>query len=158
MWVLRLGKKGILFNKAKELNRIFIFWDGYDADLSKFKTNNDFTELVKKYPSNNSAVAIRNRSSQLRYFYQEMKVGDYVILPRENGIYTLVQISGEYEYNASCCSYLHSRKMKIIIECIPSLLFTQEIKYSLGAFRTLFHAKHEDALKKIISKNFKIDF
>ena len=67
--------------------------------------------------------------------------------------YTLAQIVGEYEYDPNNENGLwHSRKIKVLKREIPRDIFSQKIQYSLGAYRTIFHAKYEDEILGIINK------
>ena len=154
MWVLRAGKKAKYYDDFKEYGRIFICWNGYEADLSTFSEHNQFLELASRAKENTSIVAIRNRGSQLEYFTNEMNIGDLILIPSyRSKYYTLVKVIGPYEFSAIKDYFPHSRRVKFLITGIDRNIFSQRIQYSLGAYRTLFHAKEEEYILSMIKKN-----
>ena len=146
MWVVRAGKKAIYYRKYITDSRIYIPWDGYEIDLSAFNTYGEFKELVlKEKGDDNSRTSISNWTTQLFSFAREMRIGDKILIPSEfSRSYCLATISGEYVFEKKDKEKLyHSRSINIIEQGIPRDIFEQNIIYSLGAYRTVFHVKYE---------------
>ena len=155
LWVLRPGKNAVYFEDFVKNNRAYICWEGYDKDLSRLSSHNDYTELAAIEPENTNTVAKRNRASQLEYFCKDMKTGDRILLPKGHSrSFALVEVVGPYEYQATEGFFPHSRRIKILVPEISSAIFSQNERYSLGAFRTLFHAKDEELLIQKIEKKY----
>lgn len=154
MWVCRPGKNSIHIDYFLSNSKIYLAWDGFHEDLGKIETVEDFKELVirEKHPDNSTSLS--NWYSQLMYFVRDMRKKDYVLIPHKRSRqYTLGQITGDYEYiNGKQEMFCHARKIKIITEKIPREVFDQKTQYSLGAFRTIFHAKNEENILKTITE------
>lgn len=157
MWVLRAGKNGMYADEILKNKRVYICWDGYDADLSKFASHAEFITLAEKEEENDTKVALRNRSSQLEYFCKSMKIGDYILIPKaRSATFILVKVISDYEYIPNEMGFCHTRRVEVVVPEISSSIFPQTIKYSLGAFRNLFHVKYEDEVCKLLKENYNI--
>ena len=150
LWVCRSGQKGCYFSKYIEEQRIYLPWDGYRFDLSKYDSLEDFRPVVSKEKQTDNRTSVSNWSGQLFAFVKQMQIGDYVMIPSANSqSYVLAKISGDYEYHASD-SLCHSRSIEIIREDISRSVFSQSIQYSLGAYRTVFQPRYEEEIVRII--------
>ncbi len=155
MWVLRAGKNSKYFNDFITHGRIYMCWDGYDADLSAFSEHKQFFELVSHEPDNTKLFGIINRCSQLECFANGINIGDLVLVPSYHSkYYALGKVIGAYEYGATKNFFPHSRKVEFLLMDINRDIFDRRIQYSLGAYRTLFHTKHEDFILAMIKKNY----
>ena len=158
MWVLRAGKNGIYVDRFLAEKRIYICWDGYDTDLSKLKSHDDFVIVGLNEEHNTTKVALINRISQLEYFCDKMEIGDYVLLPKSRSAsFALVKVTGNYEYQCNHQFYCHSRTIEIVLPDINGNIFPQDIKYSLGAYRNLFHAKRESEIVMLLNEHYGIN-
>ena len=155
MWVLRAGKDAKYYDEFKKYSRIYMCWDGYDVNLSSFNEHIQFIELASRVPENKTAVAIRNRGSQLEYFTNDMNIGDLILVPSYHSkFFALLKVIGPYEYKATIDFFPHSRKVDFLLTDIDKSIFNQRMQYSLGAYRTLFHAKDEEYILNMIKKNY----
>ena len=111
-------------------------------------------ELVIEEKGRVSRTSISNWAGQLYTFCQEMKIGDYVLIPSNSSHqFTFARIAGDYEYNPQNKEGLwHSRDIGIIVDYIPSSIFSKSVRYSLGAYRTIFKAKDEEEILTEINK------
>lgn len=151
IWVCRAGKNACYLEMFLENNRIYLPWEGYKADLSKFDSVVDFRALVIKEKNIDNQTSVSNWSGQLRSFVNEMQINDLVLLPDVHSRkYHLVKIVNDYEYLGDKINFSHSRKIKVLVKDIPRNIFPQSIQYSLGAYRTLFKVKREDDILKMI--------
>ena len=153
LWVVRAGKGAKYYKKFIEAQRIYLPWDGYNRDLSDRKSLVSFREVVQAEKGTDNRTTISNWSAQLYAFVDEMQIGDLVLIPSERSrSYALAEITGGYTYSngAECLS--HYRAIRILKNDIPRKIFSQSVVYSLGAFRTIFKARYEDEIMKVIEK------
>ena len=154
MWVIRAGQHSLHYDKYIENSKVYIPWEGYKIDLSEIKTRSDFRAVVEKEKGTDNRTSVSNWAGQLYTFAQEIEKGDYVLIPSKGShTYCLARIAGDYYFDKSEKDKLyHSRDIEIVETDIPRDIFSQSVIYSLGAFRTIFKAKHEDEIMKTISK------
>ena len=152
MWLCRAGKNAEYISRFLSESRIYLPWDGYAIDMSCVQSRNDFRTIVVNEKNPTSSVTVSNWSGQLFSFCREMRIGEHVLIPhRKSKSYVLSVINGNYEYIPSCNDcLLHSRKISIVEEQIPGDIFSQSIRYSLGAYRTLFKVRDEKEVLSII--------
>ena len=150
MWVCRAGSNALYLNYFLDNLRIALPWEGYRIDLSELRTRDEFKQVVSMEKGEISSVSISNWGAQLYSLCCEMKIGDLVLIPgKQSHEYSLAIVVGEYMYLEKE-QFCHVRDIKIINEHIPSSIFTQTIRYSLGAVRTLFKVKHESEILEIL--------
>jgi predicted Mrr-cat superfamily restriction endonuclease len=154
MWVIRAGQNALHYDKYIQNSKVYIPWDGYNMDLSGIKTRADFRTVVEKEKGTDNRTSVSNWAGQLYTFTQEMETGDFVLIPSKGShTYCLAKISGEYRFNKNDKDKLyHCRDIDILEMDIPRDIFSQSVIYSLGAFRTIFKAKHEDEIMNTINK------
>jgi restriction system protein len=154
IWVIRAGIESIYLPKFMNSGRIFLPWEGYKINFNGLETREDFKQLVIKEKGNQSRTTIANWAGMLFSFTKEMNVGDEVLVPaRHSQTYCLANIIGEYEFNISDEDGLyHSRRIEVNTSDIPRNIFSQQVIYSLGAFRTIFRVKYEDEIVASITK------
>lgn len=151
MWVCRPGQKGIYLEKFMLDKRVYLSWQGFNIDLSKASTREDFRRIVIEERNPESRTTISNWAGQLYSFCHDMQIGDMVLIPhRSSKKYALAKIVGDYEYRSQE-ELVHSRKIEIIRNNIPREIFNQSTQYSLGAFRTLFKVRDEEVVMDAIS-------
>ena len=151
MWLCRTGKKNEYYAVMAEYQLVFLPWKGYNLDLSTLDGRSAFRELVKSEMHVDNPASITNWSGQLYSFFHELQIGDLLLLPEKAGLYSLVRITGDYKYCEKGIAGLHHcRRIEFIVRRIPRDIFPQYIKYSLQAYRTLFHVKNEEEVKETI--------
>lgn len=143
IWVCRAGKKSVFYDYFLESSRIYIPWDGFKKALTLFANREEMKALVIDEKGNVARTSVSNWAGQLYSFCREMRIEDYVLIPYQNSKkFTLAKISGDYTFDAKGKNKLwHSRCIEIIYEGIPADIFDQSIRYSLGAYRTIFKAR-----------------
>ena len=154
MWVVRAGQNSVYYEKFLDNSKVYIPWDGYRLNLSNLTARPEYRIVVEEEKGPVSRTSVSNWAGQLFTFVHEFKVGDTILIPSKGSrAYCIGKISGDYEYNESEPDGLfHSRKIKLLMKGIPRDIFSQEIIYSLGAYRTIFKAKHEEEIIRIIKK------
>ncbi len=153
MWVIRAGQSACYYDIYLENSKVYIPWDGYKMDLSKVKSRSDFRIIVEKEKETDNRTSVSNWAGQLYTFTKEIKIGDYILIPSKGShSYCLAMTTGDYCFDLNEKKGLyHSRKIKIIYKGIPREIFSQSVIYSLGAFRTIFKANHEEEIMSTIN-------
>lgn len=154
MWVIRAGQNALYYDKYIKNLRIYIPWDGYKMDLSEVKNRTDYRTIVEKEKGSSNRTSVSNWAGQLYSFIHEINCGDYVLIPSRNSrTFCLAKITGGYFFDENEKDKLyHSRTIEILESVIPKEIFSQSVIYSLGAFRTIFKAHHEDEIMKTINE------
>ena len=113
-----------------------------------------FTPAPAEKLSRSSILPIRN--SAVPPIPVFLHVSYWIPIPACNlpcHTYCLAIIAGDYCFDKNEKDKLyHHRNIEILEKDIPKTAFSQQVIYSLGAFRTIFKAKHEDEILKIINK------
>ena len=154
MWVIRAGQNALYYDKYIQNSKVYIPWDGYKIDLSGIKTRADFRTVVESEKGTNNRTSISNWAGQLYAFTQEIENGDLILIPSKGShTFCLAIIKGNYHFDENERDKLyHCRDIEILKTDIPKSVFSQSVIYSLGAFRTIFKAKHEDEIMKTINE------
>lgn len=143
MWLCRPGDKAQYYEKFIQEKRIYLAWEGYNVDLRKLEDKEHYRKLVSEEKDVDNRTTISNWSGQLINFSTDMKVGDYVVIPNNRErIYTLAKISGAYEFVENSMLH-HCRRIEIVKTNISRDIFSQQVLYCLGAYRTVFKIKLE---------------
>ena len=79
---------------------------------------------------------------------------DYILIPHKGSrSYTFGKLVGDYTFCDSNNDALwHSRSFEILLNDIPREAFSQSMRYSLGAYRTIFKVKDEEELLTAINR------
>lgn len=154
MWVIRAGQNALYYDKYIQNSKVYIPWDGYRLDLSEIKSRLDFRTVVENEKGTDNRTSVFNWAGQLYTFTQEIDKGDLVLIPSKGShTYCLEKITGYYCFDINEKDKLyHCHNIEILERNIPRDIFPQSVIYSLGAFRTIFKAKHEDEIMKTINK------
>lgn len=153
MWVCRAGKLAQYYDEYLNNSIISLPWDGFEKDLSGYRSLSEFRDLVKEEKGDVHRTSISNWASQIYSFCIEMKIGDYVLIPSKHSkTYVLAKIDSDYFFVEQQTKLRHVRKIKILKTDIPKERFPQNVQYSLGAFRTLFKPKSERVILETIEK------
>lgn len=154
IWVCRSGKNSIYLDYYLDTSKIYLAWDGFKSDLKRYNEIDDYKFLVIQEKGEASRTSVSNWAGQLNTFCYVMKAGDYVLIPHVgSGAYTLARITGDYEYNdANDKGLWHSRKIEILKIGVPRELFSKQIQYSLGAYRTIFKVKAEEEVLNVFKE------
>lgn len=154
IWVCRAGMNSIYFDTFLRTHKIYLPWDGFKVDLKQFTNREQLKELVRNEKGDVTRTSISNWSIQLYILSQEMRIGDYVLIPHKGSrFYTLGKVTSDYIFCDSDENRLwHSRNIEILETNIPREIFSQSMKYSLGAYRTIFKVRDEEELLTTITR------
>lgn len=159
MWFCRAGKQSEYYDYYMSCQKIFFPSTEYNVNLKNLEWI-EYRDVVSQEIHTYNRTTISNLACQLKYFVEDMKKDDYVLIPQgsKNGehLYTLAVITGGYNYNKDAKLH-HSHSIRVVLTDISKNVFPQEIQYSLGTYRTIFHLKKEEKIKSILNKNFKIE-
>lgn len=147
IWVCRTGKSSSLLDYYLETSKIYLPWLGFHFDLSKFDSMEALRSVVAQEMKTDNRTSISNWAGQLRSFCIDMQKGDYVLLPHKNcRAYTCGRITGDYCFSGiNEKDLFHSRSIEIIGDFQKDSL-SQQMQYTLRAYRTIFRVKNEDVI------------
>lgn len=147
IWVCRTGLNGQYEKLFFEKRRICLTRPGFDFDLSKCDKNTILNRIVELNPKVTQQTVV-NIWSQMNIFVSKMKSNDIVIIPRKSSPFISVSIiRGEYCFIKNNPFPLnHTREIDLLATDIITTSFPQDIRYSLGAFRTIFGIRQETRL------------
>ena len=154
IWVCRAGMNSIHLDTFLKTHKVYLTWDGFKVDLKQFKNREQLKNLVRIEKGDVSRTSISNWSGQLYTFSQEMQVGDYILIPHKGSrYYTFGKVTGDYSFCDSDENGLwHSKNIEILETDIPREVFSQSMRYSLGAYRTIFKVRDEKELLTTITR------
>ncbi len=154
IWVCRAGMKSIFLDTFLNTKKVYLPWDGFKVNLKLYPDREKMKNLVREEKGDVARTSISNWSGQLYSFCWEMNLGDYVLIPhRGSRNYTFAKIISDYSFCDSNENGLwHSREIIILQTGIPREVFSQSMRYSLGAYRTIFKVKDEDELLATIAE------
>lgn len=151
LWLIRAGSRGEHEQKFLDEGRVFVAWDGLDADLGALPDREGLiSELEVRFPDE-KAKALMNWSSQIWPFANGMQSGDWVVMPSklQSGLY-FGELSGDYHYEAAGPNpYFHWRSINWFSGLIPRSVFPQDLLYSFGAFMTICRVQRNDAEARV---------
>jgi restriction system protein len=152
MWLIRAGRNATYYDAILDSQKVYLPWEGYYFDFNALKTKEEYRLAVGTEKNTDNRTSVATWVGQILDFVQKMQIGDYVLIPSKGShTYVLAVITGNYEYNADRCDCLqHSHTIKILIKDFPREKFSQQIQYSLGAFRTVFRVKYENEILQAI--------
>lgn len=153
IWVCRTGLNGQHEKTFFENECICFTREDYNFDLAKCEKEEIINHIIKLNPDA-ARTTISNTWSQIDIFANKMSVGDIVIIPKKNSFDISVAIvESKYLFDKDKDFPLnHSRKIKVLAKNIATTSFPQDIRYSLGAFRTVFGIRQEDRLIEELKK------
>lgn len=154
IWVCRAGMNSIYLDAFLSTKKVYLPWDGFKVDLKQYTDREQLKILVRQEKGDVARTSISNWSGQLYTFCWEMKEEDYVLIPHKGSrSYTFGKLVGDYTFCDSNNDGLwHSRSFEILMNDIPREVFSQSMRYSLGAYRTIFKVKDEEELLTAINR------
>lgn len=151
IWVCRTGLSGQYADDFLKDNKIYLTRDNLRFDLGKANKSYIINSLYNNAPAA-ARQTINNIWSQIDIFANRMSTGDIVIIPKKSS--TLVSvgiINSNYIFSEGATfPFMHSRGIKVLSKDIDTSDFPQNIKYSLGAFRTIFSIRQEDEIRELL--------
>jgi len=145
IWVCRTGLNGQYEKTFIENSCICLTREGFDFDLSKCEKSDVVNRITEINPEA-ARQTISNTWSQINIFTAKMDIGDIVIIPKKKSQYiSVARVQGRYIYDGDKQFPLnHSRDIEFIAQNIDTTSFSQDIRYSMGAFRTVFGIRQEE--------------
>lgn len=151
IWLVRAGSHGEHEQKFIQDKRVYVTWDSFDVDLSKYKDKPALLkEMLEFYPED-KPKAVSNWTSQIWPFAHAMKKGDLVVLPlKSQRAIQIGEITGDYHFEPKGPDpYFHWRPVKWIAEGIPRANFGKDLLNTFGAFMTICRVQSNNAEARI---------
>lgn len=142
VWVCRTGKEGQFQDVYSEKSSIFLTRDGFDFNLSE-KDKECIIERLNQLIPGAAKQTISNSWSQVDIFVNQMEIGDLVLIPhKKSSLIDVAKIVGDYTYtDGAPFPLVHQRSILFLGKSIDTRELPQSVKYSMGAFRSLFQIK-----------------
>jgi restriction system protein len=153
LWLVRAGSRGEHEQYFLDTNKVYVTWENLKQDLSKLATKQDLQQVLRERDTNQTKGKINNNSGQLWPFVNEMKPGDWIVVPSKlRPAIHIAEITGQYTFDPTVDSpYFHQRAIKWVVTDIPRSNFDQDLLYSFGAFMTICKIERNDAESRIRS-------
>lgn len=153
IWVCRTGLNGQYEKTFFENSCICLTREGFDFNLEECDKEDVINRIVELNPEA-ARQTISNTWSQINIFVDKMAVGDIVIIPKKNSMdISVAVIKGDYCFDSNKEFPLnHSRNIHLLAREVDTTRFPQDIRYSLGAFRTVFGIRQEGRLVEELKK------
>jgi len=147
VWLVRGGSHGEYERKFLDESRVYVTWDGLDADLSKMRDRPQLIDAMTERYRDAKPKTILNWASQVWPFAKDMAKGDLVVLPlKSQPAVAIGEIGGPYTFHSDGPDpYYHSRAVDWIGESVPRSHFGQDLLYSFGAFMTICRIQRNNA-------------
>lgn len=143
------GGAGERENLALEQGLAVIGWDEL-PDLSTLKDRDELLALLEATYPDEKRKRLLNWQSQVWPFVAVMEQGDIVALPlKRRPVIALGRVEGKYEYRPDLPEGAkHTRRVKWLTE-LPRSAFDSDLRYSFGAFLTVFRVQRNEAEERI---------
>ena len=151
VWLIRAGKDGEHEAKFLADGKAYVAWSQLSIDLSGLSDRQSFAVKFQELYPDRGVRTVRNWSSQIWPFVDEIKTGDTVITPlkRQAGI-MVGTVTGAYRFEGGKnAPYFHSRTVEWKKEPVPRSNFNQDLLYSFGAFMTICRIQRNNAETRI---------
>ena len=151
LWLVRAGSRGEHEQHFLDTKKVYVTWHNLKSDLSKLATKQDLQQVLRDRDPNQTKGKINNNSGQLWPFVNEMKPGDWVVVPSKlRPAIHIAEITGPYVFDAKANDpYFHYRTIKWVAKDIPRSNFDQDLLYSFGAFMTICKIERNEAEQRI---------
>ena len=148
LWIVRAGVQGERELAAIDQNKLF---PGFleVGDLTKLDSRDAILADLQEVLPDEGKKRLLNFAAQLNQFVNQIKIGDYVVMPRKltNGV-AIGITKGNYQFDATSDSK-HSRSVEWKEESLPRDTFKQDLRYSFGAFMTICEIRRNSALERV---------
>ncbi len=112
VWIVRGGNNGECEATALEYNLALIGWPAM-GDLTDVSSRDKMRDILQQSYPNSPLGRIRNHTTSLWYFRDNIEVGDLIVMPRKGQkIVTVGKVLGEYEYRPDFREYPNVRAVR----------------------------------------------
>ena len=152
---VRGGRSGLLEQTMLDGSRVILDWGGWSrtADLTGVADRAGIRALSQKAEPEKSIYYHGNATGQILLF-RGLEPGDWIVLPRKNPrVVAIGKVSGTYQHDPTV-PYANYVPVEWLRTDVPRSAFTQEQRYSLGAFMTFFRLEgkgFEALIRKLAS-------
>jgi restriction system protein len=151
VWLVRAGRHGEYEQKFIQEKRIYVTWDGLDANLAQLPDRQALVTVMTELYTDRQPNTILNWARQVWPFAHEMKKGDLVVLPlKTQPAIQIGEITGDYQFERPGPDpYFHWRSVSWIGEAVPRANFGKDLLYTFGAFLTICRVQRNNAEARI---------
>jgi restriction system protein len=151
LWMVRAGSYGEYENKYLKDNRIYCTWDGFNHNLNNIDSILNLREIMQNKYEYKKKGQLISSSAQVWSFAKSIKKDDWIVLPsKKKAAIHFAKVISDYKYDITAEDpFFHYRDVEWFVTDIPRTNFSQDILYSLGAFRTICQIKRNNAELRI---------
>jgi restriction system protein len=151
LWLIRAGSEGEYERKFLDEERVYLTWDELVDDLTKAKTREAVTDVMRRCLPDAGEGKLRNYVGQVWAFCSRIEPGEWFALPSKfSSTIHFGEITGPLKFDAKVeAPFKHYRTCKWIARDVPRSRFDQDLLYSLGAFMTTCRITRNDAEARI---------
>lgn len=151
LWLNRAGAGGEYEDKFLDEGRIYLTWDGLEADFGTVATREALIDVLKQTYSDEKMSRLANHGGQIWSFVKRMSVGDWVVLPsKKQPVVYIGRITSSYCHQPEGPDpFFHYREVDWFGKEIPRSNFGQDLLYSFGAFMTICRIQRNNALERV---------
>lgn len=150
LWGIRSGKYGEREAFALESGLAVIGWEAV-PDLGSVKDRDALRDLLEATYPDEKRKTLLNWESQIWPFYKGMASGELIVMPlKHRSAFAIGKIAGPYQYRMQGDEGLHTRPVEWLRE-VPRDALAQDLRFSFGAFLTVFQVARNDAEARILA-------
>lgn len=151
VWLIRAGSQGQFEQKFLNENRVYVTWNGLNANLLTMKDRQQLIEALGVLDPDAKPKKLVNHASQVWPFAHAMKKGDRVVLPSKiQPVIYVGKITSDYHNEPKGNDpFYHWRSVEWLPDAVPRSHFSQDILYSFGAFMTICRIQRNNAESRI---------
>lgn len=151
LWLIRAGRQGEYEPKFLDEERVYLTWGELVDDLTKAKSREAVTEVMRRCLRDAGEGKLRNHVGQIWAFCATIARGDWFALPSKfSSAIHFGEITGPLQFDPTASPpFKHFRTCKWIARDVPRNRFDQDLLYSLGAFMTICRITRNDAEARI---------
>ncbi len=156
LWMVRAGKHGEAEAICLEKGIVTIGWNDL-PDLKQFKTREQLQTEYKKHYTEKNVYSEGNKVGQIWRFANEIKKGDFVVLPSKSQPEIHVGIiKGSYQYKKISSEVLHTIPVEWRTS-VARVVWDEDLLYSFGSLLTVSRISRNDAPSRVLDLLTSID-
>lgn len=151
LWLNRAGANGEYEDKFLDEGRIYLTWEGLNADLGSLDSREHLTSLLKETYPDEKISRLANHGGQIWAFAKVMEQGDWIVLPsKKQPVIHIGKVVGPYTHCPDgTAPFFHYREVEWFGREVPRSNFGQDLLYSFGAFMTICRIRRNNALDRV---------
>ncbi|NYT59324.1 restriction endonuclease [Alcaligenaceae bacterium] len=151
LWLNRAGAQGEYEDKFLNEGRVYLTWEGLEANLGSLSSREELLVLLKDTYQDEKVSRLANHGGQIWAFAKAMEPGDWVVLPsKKQPVIHVGKVVSPYTHRADGpAPFFHYCEIQWFGREVPRSNFGQDLLYSFGAFMTICRIRRNNALDRV---------